>query len=65
MLNASSAGASAVNHEAKRAISNAMTWMGEIERLVIPKFESAQQENYREAIEEPTKTLKEIVVQVL
>ena len=39
--------------------------MGEIERLVIPKFESADKENNCGALKETIATLKNIVAQVL
>lgn len=31
-----------MNHEAKRAISNTMTWMDELEEVMIPKLETAK-----------------------
>ena len=32
-------GTTAVNHEAKRAISNTMTWMDELDGVIVPKLE--------------------------
>ena len=58
-----------VNHEAKRAISNTMTWMDELERLCLPVFESVvigehnglAEHNAASALD----TLKTVITQVM
>ena len=61
-------GASAVNHEAKRAISNTMTWMDELDRLCVPVFESVtvkENELADNSAASALDTLKTIITQVV